>query len=61
LSGGSGIDEDGDLSEYLSVSTLGNMTFDNSKDYIYWYSSMDASLGTFLKEKREAAAGGQTK
>jgi hypothetical protein len=55
------IDEDGDLSEYLSVSSLGNMTFDNFKDYIDWYSSMDGSLAIFLKEKREAAAGGKAK
>lgn len=46
------IDKDGDLSEFLSVSTLGNMTFDNFKDYIDWFSSMETDLAKFLDEKR---------
>ena len=48
------IDKDGDLSEYLSVSTLGNMTFDNFKDYIDWFASMEGDLNKFLAEKRAA-------
>lgn len=51
------IDKDGDVAEYLYVSALGGMTYANFKDYIDWYASMDAELGTFLKEKREAAGG----
>lgn len=46
------IDKDGDLSEYLSVSTLGNMTLDNFKDYIDWFASMEGDLAKFLAEKR---------
>lgn len=53
------IDSDGDVAEYLYVSALGGMTYDNFKDYIDWYSSMDAELGSFLKEKREAAGEGK--
>jgi len=51
------IDKDGDLAEYIYVSALGKMTFDNFKDYIDWYGSMDSELAAFLKEKEEAAAG----
>jgi len=46
------IDKDGDLSEFLSVSTLGNMTFANFKDYIDWFSSTETDLAKFLEEKR---------
>jgi hypothetical protein len=53
------IDKDGDLAEYLYVSALGNMTFDNFKDYIDWYATMDASLDKFLDEKRAAAKSGK--
>ena len=53
------IDKDGDLAEYLYVSTLGNMTFDNFKDYVDWYSSMDASLTKFIAEKRSASKSGK--
>ena len=53
------IDKDGDLAEYLYVSALGNMTFDNFKDYVDWYSSMDASLSKFVEEKRAAAKSGK--
>ena len=49
------IDGDGDLSEYAAVSTVGKMTFDNFKDYIEWYGSMDAALVKFVDEKRKAA------
>ncbi len=49
------IDGDGDLSEYLAVSTVGKMTYDNFKDYIEWYASMDAALVKFVDEKRKAA------
>lgn len=51
------IDSDGDLAEYLYVSALGNMTYENFKDYIDWYASMDSELSGFIKEKRDAAAG----
>lgn len=54
------IDKDGDVAEYLYVSALGGMTYENFKDYIEWYSSMDASLGKFLEEKRVAAEGGKS-
>ena len=53
------IDKDGDLAEYLYVSALGKMTFDNFKDYVDWYSSMDASLSKFVEEKRAAAKSGK--
>jgi len=46
------IDKDGDLSEFLCVSTLGNMTFANFKDYIEWFASMEGDLNKFLAEKR---------
>ena len=46
------IDKDGDLSEYLSFSTLGNMTFANFKDYLDWFGSMEGDLDKFLDEKR---------
>jgi hypothetical protein len=49
------IDSDGDLSEYLAISAVGKMTFDNFKDYIEWYGSMDAELIKFVDEKRKAA------
>lgn len=55
------IDSDGDLAEYLYVSALGKMTYDNFKDYIDWYASMDSDLSGFIKEKREAAGGGKPK
>jgi len=50
------IDSDGDLSEYLAVDGVGKMTFDNFKDYIDWYGTMDAELTKFVDEKRKAAA-----
>ena len=53
------VDSDGDLAEYLYVSALGNMTYENFKDYIDWYASMDTQLGAFIKEKRDAAGGGK--
>lgn len=53
------IDKDGDLAEYLYVSALGSMTYDNFKDYIDWYASMDSELNGFLKERREATGGGK--
>jgi hypothetical protein len=55
------IDSDGDLAEYLYVSALGKMTYENFKDYIDWYASMDAQLGAFIKEKRDAAGGSKPK
>ena len=55
------VDRDGDLAEYIYVSALGKMTSDTFKDYIDWYASMDAELSGFIKEKREAAAGGKPK
>jgi len=51
------IDKDGDLAEYLYVSSLGKMTYDNFKDYIDWYASMDSELNSFIKERRDAAGG----
>lgn len=51
------IDKDGDLSEYMDVSSVGKMTFANFKDYIDWYETMDAKLTTFLNDKRKAAGG----
>ncbi len=51
------IDKDGDLAEYLYVSALGNMTYENFKDYIDWYGSMDSGAGAFIKERRAAAGG----
>lgn len=53
------VDEDGNLAESVYVSALGNMTFDNFKDYIDWYASMDGQLGAFIKDKREAAGSGK--
>jgi hypothetical protein len=53
------IDSDGDLSEFLDVSCLGKMTFDNFKDYIDWYGSTDAYLIKFIAEKRDAATPGK--
>ena len=53
------IDKDGDLAEYLYVSAIGNMTFENFKDYVDWYSSMDGSLTKFIDEKRSAAKSGK--
>jgi hypothetical protein len=53
------IDKDGDVAEYLYVSALGGMTYDNFKDYIDWYGSMDTELGKFLAEKRKEAGGGK--
>lgn len=50
------IDSDGDLSEYLSVTAVGKMTFDNFKDYIDWYGEMDADLIKFVDDKRESAS-----
>ncbi|MES2095568.1 MAG: YbjN domain-containing protein [Pseudomonadota bacterium] len=49
------IDGDGDLSEYAAVSSVGKMTFDNFKDYIEWYGTMDSELVKFVDEKRKAA------
>ena len=49
------IDSDGDLSECAYLSTVGKMTYDNFKDYIEWYGSMDAALVKFVNEKRKAA------
>jgi len=46
------IDRDGDLSEFICISTLGNMTFANFKDYIEWFASMEGDLNKFLAEKR---------
>jgi len=51
------IDSDGDLSEYAYISTIGKMTYDNFKDYIDWYASMDSELNSFIKERRDAAGG----
>lgn len=51
------IDKDGDLSEYVYVSVLGNMTYANFKDYIEWYGSMDSDLSKFIADKRTAAGG----
>lgn len=50
------IDSEGDLSEYLAVDSVGKMTFDNFKDYVDWYGTMDAELVKFVDEKRKAAA-----
>jgi hypothetical protein len=50
------IDSDGDLAEYAAVSSVGKMTFDNFKDYVDWYGTMDAELIKFVSEKRKAAA-----
>ena len=49
------IDPDGDLSEYVAVDSVGKMTFDNFKDYVDWYGTMDAELIKFVGEKRKAA------
>jgi len=51
------IDKEGDLSECVYVSALGNMTYANFKDYIEWYASMDSDLASFIKQKRAAAGG----
>lgn len=50
------IDSDGDMSEYVAVDSVGKMTFDNFKDYIDWYGTMDAQLIKFVDERRKAAA-----
>ena len=50
------IDGDGDIAEYASVSTIGKMTFDNLKDYIEWYGSMDAELVKFVDAKRKGTS-----
>lgn len=49
------VDGDGDLVEYVYVSTIGRSTFKNFADYIDWFTQMDGSLSTFLREKEEAA------
>lgn len=48
------IDKQGDLSEYLYVSTLGGMTYKNFVDYVDWYVAMDAELAKFLSERDPA-------
>lgn len=48
------IDKDGDLAEYLYVSSLGKMTYANFVDYIDWYTAMDSDLSQFLQSKEPA-------
>jgi hypothetical protein len=50
------LDKDGSLSEYLYLSAVGKTTYANFFDMLDWFTSMDGSLGTFLKEKRDKAA-----
>lgn len=49
------VDKDGDLSLYLDVTGAGKMTQAAFADWIDWYQVMDADLGKFIAEKREAA------
>ncbi len=49
------IDKDGDLVEYMYATALGRTTYTNFLDGVDWYTSMDAALTQFLKEKREKA------
>ncbi len=49
------VDGDGDLVEYVYVSTIGRSTYKNFADYIDWFTQMDGSLAIFLREKDEAA------
>ena len=53
------VDGDGDLVEYVYVSTVGKSTYKNFVDYIEWFTQMDAELSSFLKEKEDAASSGK--
>ncbi|MCM8731342.1 YbjN domain-containing protein [Hephaestia sp. GCM10023244] len=50
------IDDDGDLSEYLDVSTVGGMTQKNFDDLVDWFAVMDAELAKFLDERSGKAS-----
>ena len=49
------VDGDGDLVEYVYVSAIGRSTYKNFADYVDWFTQMDGSLATFLREKEDAA------
>lgn len=49
------IDSDGDLNEYMDVSSIGTVSFAFFEDTIDWYVSMDGDLRKFLSEKETSA------
>lgn len=49
------IDKDGDLAEYMYVSTIGQVSYENFRDNVDWFTSMDGELSKFLSEKAPAA------
>lgn len=50
------VNAEGELREWLNVTTLGKLTKANFADVIDWYATMDAELAKFVKEARDAAA-----
>ena len=49
------IDSDGDMGQYMDFSSVGLFNQKAFADMLDWYTVMDAELGKFLSEKREAA------
>ena len=50
-----GIDNKGQLHEYLDLTVTGKLTQANFADWVDWYQVMDTSLNKFIAEKRAAA------